>query len=396
MILRQIEPTLRRSALGYPALLLAGPRQSGKTTLARRLFADRPYVNLEDPIERAEFRHDPVRFLDRFPEGAVLDEVQHTPEILSHLQVRIDARQRLGAWILTGSQQIELVASSAQSLAGRVAIHELLPLSYEELRAEGLEPRTLEAAVLTGGYPPLHDRTRLLDPVEWMSNYLSTYVHRDVTSVHAPRDRAAFDRFLRLCAARSGHLLVVSELARDCSVDQKTIGAWITALEACFVVRTIRPYFRNFGKRLVKAPRLYFLDTGLACRLLDITNVQQLAVHPLRGALFETWCFAELTKFFANRGLKQSIWSWRTSDDIEIDFLIQHGHELVPMEVKANATPRSSQRSNIDRLIALGAREPDVALHRGLVLYGGEELRSGGQVDHVPWTGIAQAMERFL
>jgi predicted AAA+ superfamily ATPase len=385
-----LAPSLRR---GYPAIAITGPRQSGKTTFARAVFADLPYANLESPTERADLETDPVGFLDRFPDGAVLDEVHQVPDAFSHLQVRIDADGRMGRWVLTGSQQLDLGRHAAQTLAGRVALLELLPFSFAEVRETGTAPRTPVEAVFRGDYPPLYDLDRELDPVGWLENYVSTFVARDVRSVVDVRNRSDFDRFLRLCAGRTGQLLNVAELARDVGVDNKTISAWISVLEACYVVRLLRPHHRNFGKRLIKSPKLYFLDSGLACRLLHITDTTQLRLHPLWGELFETWCVSELWKGRVHRGLPADLRFWRTSDGHEVDVVLDLGTRLVPIEIKATATPGAQLARGLDKLQELAGRAGDIEVTPGIVVYGGSEARPAGKHRLVPWTDVDSILE---
>lgn len=282
---------------------------------------------------------------------------------------------------------------ATQSLAGRVSNLELFPFSHEELAASSRRPRSVEEALHRGGYPPLYDERRELEPTEWLENYLATFVHRDVRAVVELRNPPAFDRFLRLCAARTGQELNKLGLAVECGVDHKTIDLWLGALESSYVVRLLRPYHRNFGKRVVKRPKLYFLDVGLACRLLHITEVRQLEAHPLRGALFETWCFTEVLKYFAHRGRKESLWYWRSSDGIEIDLLLERGQTLVPIEIKVGMTPSAAAAAGIRKLHELRARDPDVEVAPGLVLFGGDEPRSGAGVEFVPWNEISAAMD---
>jgi hypothetical protein len=395
MFQRKLRESGHKARQRYPALLITGPRQSGKTTFARSEFADLPYVNLESPLERADFHSDPLGFLNRFPDGAVLDEAHHVPELLSYLQVRIDEDRRMGRWVLTGSQQIELVRGASQSLAGRVAVLELLPFSHQELAEARRRPTSPDQAILWGGYPPLYDAERDLEPSDWLENYAATFVHRDVRSVLDPRNPQAFDLFLRLCAARTGQQLNKSDLASHCGVNQKTIGAWVDALVACYVVRLVRPYHRNFGKRLVKRPKLYFLDSGLACRLLHIADVQQLSTHPLRGALFETWSYNEVLKFFAHRGRRDPLWYWRTSDGVEIDLLLQRGRVIHPIEIKSGLTPSAQSAHGINKLNELGARDAEVEIGKGLVLFGGSEERPGSRADFVPWSSVAEGVGRL-
>lgn len=394
---RKLAPQLLALRGGYPAVLVTGPRQAGKTTFVLDAREDdKPYVNLESPLERAAFRDDPHGFFDRYPEGAILDEVQNEPDLLSYLQVRIDAEPQMGRWILTGSQQVQLQREASQSLAGRVALLELLPFSLSELKGSPRQPRSLDQAVLVGGYPPLFDEARKLEPAGWLENYLTTFVHRDVEAVLHSKNPRAFERFLRVCATRTGQEVNQSRLAGECGVDQKTIANWLEVLEICYVIKLVRSHHRNFGKRIVKRPKLFFLDSGLACRLLHILDVNQLAAHPQRGALFETWCFGELFKGLTQRGIRDALWYWRTSDGIEIDFLIERGNSLTPIEVKARATPESGAASAIRKLRALNERDAGVTVEKGLVIYGGSEARSGSEADFVPWFDIDSALEHLL
>ncbi|MCC5843962.1 MAG: ATP-binding protein [Verrucomicrobia bacterium] len=373
--------------------MITGPRQSGKTTLARSACKDLQYVNLESPFEQAAFRRDPVGFLSNYPDGAILDEAQHVPEIFNYLQVRVDETVNMGAWVVTGSQQLDLNRMISQSLAGRVAIMELLPFSLEELRGAPREPKTLAEAVLRGGYPPLYDENREMDPGEWLDNYLATYVGRDVQSVLAVKDRTRFDVFIRHCASLSGQLVNKADLAQTAEIDAMTASAWLNVLEMTYLIRLLRPHHRNFGKRLNKRPKLHFLDTGLACRLLHIDNVQQLTQSPQWGGLVESWIYGEILKWHRNRAKRPDLWFWRSSDGIEVDILMDRGATLVPFEMKAGLTPKLKARSGLSKLKALNTKEKDTRVTDGFVVYGGHERRKLEDVTFVPWKQIPEMLE---
>ena len=390
--LSKLLPSLTR---GYDAVFIAGPRQSGKTTLARSTFPELPFINLESPLERVALADDPVGFLGQFPSGAILDEIQNVPEALSYLQVLIDDRPGRTFWVLTGSRQMALQPSVGQSLAGRAAMFELLPFSHEEVLSAPPRPRTIEEAVLRGGYPPLFDEDRSLDPGRWLESYLTALISRDIYDVLPVRNRSAFDRFIRLCASRTAQVFHAASLARELGVDNKTVTTWLSVLEQCFIVRLLRPHHRNFGKRLIKRPKLFFLDSGLACRLLQIRDVNQLRVHPLWGALVETWCFTEVLKARLNRGLQPDCWFWRSSDGKEVDLLIEVGRDLFPIEIKSSATPdpRHAQGVRMFRSLVEERAETTVQVAPGFIVYGGHEVRPCGEDRFVPWHGIAAALE---
>ena len=393
MIQRQlcsVVTTLRR---GYPAIAISGPRHSGKTTLAKQACGTSlPYVNFESPLERAEFTRDPLGFFQRFPKGGILDEVQHIPNLNSFLQVQIDQEPAMGRWILTGSQHLELERGLTQSLAGRVAMLELLPLSYQETRAAGRHPPTLAAAVLRGGYPVLYDPGRDVDPQRWLEDYVTTFINQDIRQLLEVRNRSAFDRFVRLCAARTGQILNMAQLGSDCGIDGKTTAAWLGILEACYLIQLVRPYSRNFGKRLVKSPKLYFLDTGLACRLLHIADVNQVVSSPNWGALVETWCVMELVKTQLNRGTTPTLWYWRSSDGIEVDIVLELGQSLHPIEIKAAVSAQHQDLAAIEKFRTLTHRDQEVQVQPGTVIYSGEEHRPMGRDRFLPWTAISDAI----
>jgi uncharacterized protein len=317
---RQAAHHLRRLAQGFPVVALTGPRQSGKTTLARQVFADKPYF--------AQLEH-----------GAVLDEVQRAPELLSYLQGVVDERARMGEFVVAGSQQFGLLAQIAQSLAGRVGLLQLLPLSQAELAQAALAPKSLEQAMWRGGYPALFDRRRRLgEPGLWLAAYTATYIERDVRQRLGVTNLTLFQRFVLMCAARTGQLLNLSALASDCGISHTTARSWLTVLEASYLVVLLPPHHRNFGKRLVKMPKLYFLDTGLLCHLLRIESALTLATHALRGAVFESWVVTQTLKHRWNRGLPSDVFFWRDNHGTEIDLMFEHGGALHAVEIKSGAT----------------------------------------------------------
>lgn len=336
MFARAAAKTLRRLAQGFPILALTGPRQAGKTTLARASFAEKPYVSLENPDEREFAERDPRRFLERFPEGALLDEVQRCPALLSWLQELVDSRRRMGDFVLTGSAQFELVSGITQSLAGRVARIELLPLSTGELANAGCLPAKLESSLLWGGYPALYDR--VVAPGDWFPNYVATYLERDVRQLIAVRDLTQFQRFVRMCAARSGQMLNLAALGADCGVSAVTAREWLSVLEASYLVARLPPYHRNFGKRLVKTPKLYFLDVGLMAWLLGIRDETSIETHSARGALFETWVVSEMLKQRFNAGQPGDLFFWRDSVGHEVDIVYETAAGLQSVEIKSGAT----------------------------------------------------------
>lgn len=315
---------------------ITGPRQSGKTTLAQQAFADKTYVSLENPAEREFADVDPKRFLARFEGGAILDEVQRCPQLLSWLQGLVDTRKRMGDFVLAGSQQFELVSGMSQSLAGRVGRVELLALSAPELVAADHLPSRLDDLLFQGGYPALYARD--LHPEDWFANYVATYLERDVRQLIAVRDLTRFQRFVRMCAARSGQLLNLSALGTDCGITAVTAREWLSVLEASYLVVRIPPYFENFGKRLVKTPKLYFLDVGLMCWLLGVRDAQSIAIHAMRGALFETWVVSEFIKKRFNAGRPADLYFWRDNVGHELDLLFETPEGLQAVEIKSGHT----------------------------------------------------------
>ncbi|MBM4344069.1 MAG: ATP-binding protein [Deltaproteobacteria bacterium] len=366
MIARDAHANLLRTAAEFPAVALTGPRQSGKTTLVRDAFADKPYVSLEDPDVRAFADADARGFLGRFGAGAILDEIQRAPGLLSYLQTIIDGDRRLGVWVLTGSQQFGLREQLSQSLAGRVGLVQLWPFSSSELLCAAALKATLPEALLLGGYPPLFDRP--VRPHVFFSSYVATYVERDVRQALEVRDLAAFQRFVRMCAARTAQLLNLSALAADCGITHNTARAWLSVLQASGIVVLLQPFFRNVGKRLVKTPKLYLTDSGLAAWLCGIDEPRLLEVHALRGALFESWVVAELHKAIDHRGLNARLSFWRDSSGHEVDVIVEHGGQLTAIEVKSGQTVAGDWLGGLHKLKALLGGE----LSKMALVYGGD------------------------
>jgi hypothetical protein len=385
MIPRDSEQIIRLLLRGFPVITLTGPRQSGKTTLAKAIFADRPYVSLEDPDIRRGAQDDPRSFLERFPDGGVLDEVQRCPELLSYLQTIVDADGRMGLFILTGSQQFGLMSGITQSLAGRSAFLELLPFSLPELNRAGKLAPDADTMLLTGCYPPLYDRE--IQPSAWFAAYMTAYVERDVRQQLKIQDLDTFQRFVRLCAGRTGQLLNLSSLATECGITHNTAKAWISVLEASFLVFQLRPHHASFNKRLVKMPKLYFYDTGFVSWLLGIRTPEQMETHPLRGNIFENFVIAELVKSQCNRAEPRNLYFWRDSNGNEVDIIVEHGVKLMPIEIKSGKTVNRDFFNGLEKWLSLAGESAlsptlihggaDAAYHRkGIQVRGWRE--SGG------------------
>ncbi|MDP1653932.1 MAG: ATP-binding protein [Rhodocyclaceae bacterium] len=379
MIPRAASPTLARMSAGFPVLVVTGPRQSGKTTLAQTSFPDKPYVSLENLNERAFANEDPQGFLGRYPVGAIIDEVQHVPALFSFIQTRVDASRRMGEFVLTGSQNFGLMASVAQSLAGRAGIVQLLPFSLHELATAGRLSPSLDELLYRGLYPPLHDRP--LDPAQWFGSYILTYLERDLRQLANVHDLGLFQRFIALCAARTGQLLNLSALAVDCGIGQSTAKNWLDLLQASYIVYLLRPHHRNFGKRLVKSPKLYFCDTGLAAALMNVQGVTHMAIHPARPALFESLIVTEHLKRRYNAGLASNLFFWRDNVGHEVDLLLDEGELLRPIEIKSGQTVSGEHFDNL----RTWQRYAGAAAGIPALVYAGTDshIRSGIQV--VPW-----------
>ena len=335
MIDRHACARLLRLARGFPVIVLTGPRQSGKTTLARAAFAEHSYVSLEDPDLRERVAGDPRGFLEQHRGGLLIDEVQRVPALLSYLQTAVDAGSGMGRAVLTGSQNLLLSAAVSQSLAGRAAYLELLPLAYAEA-APTFDALPLDEWLVTGAYPALFDRD--VAHADWHASYIATYVERDVRQISRIGDLLQFQRFMRLMAARAGQLLNLNAVANDLGIAQTTAHDWLAVLESSYITFRLPPYHGNFGKRLVKTPKLYFHDTGLAAWLLGITRADALAIHPMRGALFENMLIAEYLKYLRHHGIANAMYFWRDNTGNEIDLLIDRAGELWPVEMKSGAT----------------------------------------------------------
>lgn len=390
MIRRALAPKLASIAKQFPVAVLTGPRQSGKTTLAKATFPEYSYVSLESLDNRDFAAKDPRGFLAKYSAKVIIDEAQKAPDLLSYVQAAVDEDAAPGRYILTGSQQFHLLARVSQSLAGRAAYLRLLPFSLSELSgtraldpsayhgpAQGEHPRGLEldALLFQGLYPRIHDRK--LDAADFLEAYISAYIERDVREVLRVGDLMTFQRFVQLCAGRSGQILNFSALASDCGISHPTAREWLSVLEASSIVHRIQPYHNNFSKRIMKSPKLFFIDTGLMCHLLRIRSAADLAGHPLYGAVFETFVISEVLKSFVHRGQRPPLYYWRDRAGHEVDALLDMGTRMIAIEVKAGRTIPSDCFKGLQFFSGLKGVHAD-----SVVVYGGDEssLREGVRV----------------
>ena len=387
MIEREITPRLVELFRQYPFVTVTGPRQSGKTTLCRSTFPDLQYVDLDAPDEREFANSDPRRFLGRFGRGAILDEVQRVPKLLSYLKVLADEDGRNSLFLLTGSQQFGLSEAIGQSLAGRTALLRLLPFSIAERRRAGAGG-AVDDILYSGFYPRIHDRK--LEPRQALGDYLETYVERDVRRVGEIQNLSAFRRFVRLCAGRVGQLTNLTSLGADAGVSRATARNWLTVLEASYIVFQLPPFFTNIRKRLIKSPRLYFYDVGLAAYLIGIEHAGQVATHPLRGPLFENAAVAEALKHRFNQGRRSNLSFYRDSRGLECDLLYENGNGIGAVEIKSGATVASDYFAALHRVAELLPR-----VTRKMVVYGGDDPQSRSGCEVVPLHLLPAALQEL-
>lgn len=371
LLTRTAEKELRTLAGQFKAVAVVGPRQSGKTTLVRMAFPDKAYVSLENPDTRRFAIEDPRGFIAGYPDGAILDEIQRTPDIFSYLQQVLDENKGKGRFIITGSNNFLLQENISQSLAGRVGYLYLLPLSINELPKHKL---SVNEQIHKGFYPAMYEQEGQTEVGKYYLNYIRTYIERDVRLIRNVTDLYTFERFLRLCAGRTGQLLNMNSLAVETGVDNKTIGAWLSVLEASFVVFRLQPYHKNYNKRIVKMPKLYFYDTGVASALLGIENPAQLALHPFRGGLFENMIIVDFLKSRYNKGNPNNLYFWRDSLGTEIDLLVEKANSLLPIEIKSGQTITDDYFKSMSAWLRISGME------KGWVIYAGDEkqVRSNG------------------
>ena len=386
MVERELRRAVRAAARKYPIVTLTGPRQSGKTTLARHTYPHKPYVSLE-PLDTRDFAaSDPRAFLAEHSRGAIIDEVQHVPELLSYLQTEVDERPHPGRFILTGSQNFSLSAGISQSLAGRTAVLHLLPLSLGELRLFPRPPKDLLGTLLGGSYPRIHDRH--IPAGRWLADYVATYVERDVRQILRIPDLSAFTTFLRLCAGRTAQELNLSALGADAGISHNTARAWLSVLETSFLCLRLPAWHVSLTRQAVKAPKLHFLDSGLVCHLLGIRTTEELRHHPLRGAIFESWVAAEVYKARVHAGLPPNLHHFRDAKGLEVDLLLDAGDQTILVESKSGATVAPDSFDPLGRVAERFAAQRPARATRRLIVYGGDTGQRRSDATLVPWHGI--------
>ncbi len=391
-IKRKMEKILLQVSQQYPVVAIMGPRQSGKTTLAQNTFPEYNYVSMADIDSRMRAQQDPRQFFTMYEngKGLIIDEMQEVPELFSYMQGVVDRSKKIGFFIITGSSNFLLMKNITQSLAGRIALLELMPLSLDELAHANLQALSLEQFLVKGFYPRLYSQQGL-HPSLWYANYITTYLERDVRQLINVGDIVSFQKFLKLCAARVGNLLNYTEIARDCNVSSNTIKAWISILETSYIIKLLHPYYKNYSKRVIKAPKIYFYDVGIVCRLLDMQEPQELHTHPMRGALIENLVLNEIAKYYLNSGQKPQLYFWRDVQGHEIDCIIEKSYDqTIAIEIKSSMTviPRFykeitdwnniSEQNNI-----------------GYIVYAGSQRFSGTQANIIPWNQTSSMLEEI-
>jgi len=384
MIKRNLQQALEKLAGQFPVVAVMGPRQSGKTTLTRSVFSQYKYVLLENPDEKLLAMEDPRLFFQKYenPYGIIIDEIQEVPHLLSYMQGIVDQKYRPGYFVITGSQNILMHEKISQTLAGRIALLTLLPLSISELRDAGKLSSSMEELLFKGCYPRIYDQN--IDASQWFEYYIATYVERDARLVINVGNLATFQRFLKLCAGRVGQLLNYTALANDCGISANTAKAWISLLEASYIIYLVQPYYKHFNRRIVRTPKLHFYDTGLACSLLDIESPQALYSHYMRGALFESFVISEFVKYRFNRSKKSNCYFWRDAQGKEVDCILEYGDRVVPVEIKSGLT---INQNFFDSLIAwqeIAKSENKEAY----VVYGGKESHARKHATVLAWDNI--------
>ncbi len=386
MIPRTLEQKLRELAGYYPAVVVTGPRQSGKTTLCQIVFPAKAYVSLEALDIREYALSDPRGFLAEYGDGAIIDEIQHVPELLSYLQSDIDTRPEPGRFILTGSQHFGLSQSISQSLAGRCGILVLLPPSLDELRTFPTAPADLFSVLWQGAYPRIYDRD--IPAHQWLADYSATYVQRDVRQVINVGDLQVFFGFLKLCAGRTAQEINLSALGSDAGLSHNTVRAWLSVLETSYIIHRLPAWHANIRKQVVKAPKLHFFDSGLVCYLLGIRRQEQLRFHPLRGAIFESWVISEIYKTIVHSGVQPNLFHYRETRGLEIDLLIEQDEGVDAVEIKSGATIVGDFFKNLKRfsarMKAAGKNRP-IRKH---VVYGGDDSRQRSDAQALSWRDV--------
>ena len=374
MIQREAKIKLVQLSNTFKAIAIIGPRQAGKTTLVKTTFPNKPYFSLENPDTRNFAIDDPRGFFESIPNGAILDEVQRVPHLFSYLQEILDNSKDKGLFILTGSNNFLLQETISQSLAGRVAYLNLLPFTATELKSGELLPQSDEEILFNGFYPPIYDQN--INPTDWLPNYIKTYIERDVRQIKNVIDLLAFEKFIRILAGRTGQELNLTTISNEVDVNLKTIQSWIGILENSFIIYLLKPFHKNYNKTIVKRPKVYFYDTGLACSLMGINDPKQLQNHPLKGALFETMVVIELVKKYTNIGVNPPISYWRDKTGHEIDVIIEKNEKLLPIEIKSGKTIHSDFFKHLKYWNNLSNNT------QSLILYSGnqEQKRSDGTI----------------
>jgi uncharacterized protein len=386
MIRRELLSVLRASAKHYPIVTVTGPRQSGKTTLCRMAFARKPYVSLEPLDVRDYAREDPRGFLAEYSKGAILDEIQHVPELSSYIQDEVDARPAPGRFILTGSQNFALSETVSQSLAGRTAVLHLLTPSLKELRRFKSYPQDLMRILWTGAYPRIYDQN--IPASRWLADYVATYIQRDVRQILNIGDLTAFSSFLKLMAGRTAQELNLSVLGSDAGVSHNTVRSWLSILETSFICFRLPSWQNNLRKQIIKAPKVHFLDSGLVCYLLGIRTPEELLHHPLRGAIFESWVASEIYKAYVHRGEAPRLYHFRDAKGLEVDLVLDGSQTVHFIEAKSGSTVNAAFFSNLRRIdmsirSKAGGKRADDSI--GTVIYGGDKEQRRSDARVIPW-----------